>query len=541
MSTNLPNNCEAILHPHKSVNSVAKNSSCEATPLFLPNGFKDSSHNIKNIHPHKSVKSLAKNTSCEAMPLFLPNGFKDSSHKIKNIHPRKSVKSVAKNTSCEATANIFTKNSYMKIFLAALFLFTTLQSNAQKKYKSYLLMNGTAHLATGEVINNSLIGFKDGKLNLVANALITTVDTKQYDTIIYIKGKHVYPGFIAPNIILGLIEVEAARPTQDYDDVGEFNPNIRALIAYNTDSKIIPTVRDNGILLVQTTPRGGTISGSSSVMKTSGWNWEDAVLKEDDGIHLNWPRNFQQTGWWAEPGGTQKNDQYKERTKSIRKFFEDAKAYCEIEKYEKPDLRFEAMRGIFNGEKNLYIRAEHVKEMTDAINFCRDLSIKKIVIIGGYDSWMITDMLKENKVSVMLRGIHELPIRAEDDVDMPYKLPKLLQDAGVLYCIQNEGNQEASQSRNLPFMAGTAAGYGLTQEQALQSITINTAKILGIDKMYGSLEPEKSATLFVSEGDALDMRTNNVTIAFINGEPVDLHTFQEDLNEKYLEKYGLKK
>ncbi len=413
-------------------------------------------------------------------------------------------------------------------------------SNAQKKYKSYLLMNGTAHLATGEVINNSLIGFENGKLNLVANALITTVDTKKYDTVIQLKGKHIYPGFIAPNIIIGLVEIEAARPTLDYDDVGEFNPNVRSLIAFNTDSKILPTVRANGVLLVQSTPRGGIISGSSSVMKTNGWNWEDAVISEDDGIHLNWPRNFNQNGWWAEPANPTKNDQYKEKMKSIRKFLEDAKAYNEVEKYDIPDLRYEAMRGIYTGKKNLYVHTDNVKEMMDVINLCKDLAISKMVIVGGYDSWMITDMLKENKVSVMLRGIHELPMRTEDDIDMPFKLPKLLQDAGVLYCIQNEGNQEASHARNLPFMAGTAAGYGITQEQALQAITINTAKILGIDKMYGSLEPEKSATLFVSEGDALDRKSNKLTHAFINGEPVELKTFQDDLNEKYLEKYGKK-
>lgn len=425
----------------------------------------------------------------------------------------------------------------MRTKIILLFLFSGFLASAQQKQKSVLLMNGTAHLATGEVINNSAIGFKDGKINLVVNALITTIDTKQYDTVIYIQGKHVYPGFIAPNIVIGLVEVEAARPTVDYDETGEFNPNIRSLIAFNTDSKVLQTVRSNGILLVQTTPRGGTISGTSSVMKTNGWNWEDAVISEDDGIHLNWPRNFNQTGWWAEPGTTAKNDQYKEKTKSIKQFFEDAKAYCEIEKYDMPDLRYEAMRDVFAGKANLYVHTEYVKEMMDVINFCRDLSIAKIVIVGGYESWMITDMLKENKVSVMLRGIHELPLRPEDDVDLPYKLPKMLQDAGVLYCIQNEGTQESSQARNLPFMAGTAVGYGLTKEEALQAITINTAKILGIDKMYGSLEMEKSATLFVSDGDALDMKSNNVTLAFINGEEVDLNTFQKDLYEKYMEKY----
>lgn len=426
----------------------------------------------------------------------------------------------------------------MKIKLLLLLLIAFTNVNAAKKYNSILLLNGTAHIGTGEVINNSAIGIKDGKINLVVNSLITTIDTKLYDTIIDIKGKHVYPGLIAMNINIGLVEIEAARPTQDFEEVGDFNPNIRAVIAYNTDSKILPTVRSNGILLAQTTPRGGIISGSSSIMRTAGWNWEDALLKEDDGIHMNWPRKFNNSGWWAEPGATTKNDKYQEKLNEIKKFLQDAKAYNEIAKYNQPDLRFEAMRGIFTGKQNFYIHTNGVKEMMDAINMCRDLAIEKRVIVGGYDSWMITDMLKENKVSVVLRNLHELPMRPEDDVDLPYKLPKLLQDAGILFCIQNEGNQEASQARNLPFMAGTAVAYGLTQEQALAAITLNPAKIIGIDKQVGSLELNKNATLFVSEGDALDMRTNNVILAFINGEKADLNTIQKDLYKKYMTKYG---
>ena len=156
--------------------------------------------------------------------------------------------------------------------------------------KSVLIVNATAHLGTDSVIQNSLIGIRDGKIELVANATTARIDKTKYDEVIEASGKHVYPGFIAPNSTLGLTEIEAVRATNDFREVGSILPHIRSVIAYNTDSKIIPTVRTNGVLLAQVTPRGGIISGTSSIVQLNGWNWEDAVYKIDDGVHINWPR-----------------------------------------------------------------------------------------------------------------------------------------------------------------------------------------------------------------------------------------------------------
>jgi len=426
----------------------------------------------------------------------------------------------------------------MRSLLLIIILFSVYFSGYTQKNKSVLLLNATAHLGTGEVINSSLIGIKNRKIVTVANALTTTPNLKEYDTVIYLDGKHVYPGMIATNVALGLVEVEAVRSTHDDNETGTFNPNVRSLVAFNTDSKVIPTVRSNGVLLAQSTPRGGTISGSSSVMKLNGWNWEDAQLKADDGIHLNWPKTSQGGGWWAEPAEATKNDKYAERITEIKKFFTEAKAYNESTEHKEKDLRFESMRGIFDGKQNLYVHASFVKEITDAVLFCKEMKISKIVIVGGYDSWMVTDMLRENKISVMLRRIHELPQRAEDDIDLPFKLPYLLQKAGILFCLENSGDQESAQSRNIPFLAGHTVGYGLTKEEALMSVTLNAAKILGIDSQCGSLEAGKDATLFVSNGDALDMKSNDVVLAYIQGEQIDLNTHQKELYEKYMKKYS---
>ena len=197
------------------------------------------------------------------------------------------------------------------------------------------------------------------------------------------------------------------------------------------------------------------------------------------------------------------------------------------------------MKGLFSGNKTLFINVSYVKEINDVINFKRKYNLKKVVIVGGYDSWMVTDRLKENDISVVIQHIHSLPNQPEDDIDLPYRLPKLLNDAGVPYCLQYFAQMEQMGTRNLPFVAGTAIAHGLTYEEGVASITLNAAKILGIDHVLGSIEIGKNATLFVSDGDALDMKTSNVVIAFIDGRMINLDNHQSRNYNKYKTKYGL--
>jgi len=410
---------------------------------------------------------------------------------------------------------------------------------AQNK-KRILLMNGTAHIGNGQVIENSYVAFSEGKIDFVADARLTKLDMTKFDTTIDVFGKHVYPGFIAPNCILGLQEAEAVRQTSDYAEVGDYNPHIRSLIAYNTDSKILETVKANGILYTQSTPRYGVISGSSSILATDGWNWEDAVIKPDDGIHLSFPISIQRHGWWAEPQPSDKNTKFREQLNDLSTFFENAKAYNNTPTVSEKNLRFEAMKGLFNGTKNLYIHTDYVKDIIMAVNFSKKFGIKKTVIVGGKDSYKVTQLLKENNIAVMVNRVHDLPELPEADIDLFYKLPYLLQKDSVLFCLQNQGDMEAMNSRNLPYLAGTAAAYGLTKEQALQSITLNTAKILGVDRLIGSLEPGKAASIVVSAGDVLDMKSSVIVMAFINGRYIKVTNFQNDLYKKYADKYGVK-
>jgi len=409
-------------------------------------------------------------------------------------------------------------------------------SPAPAQTRSVLVKGGTIHVGDGRTFDDGAVGFRNGTIDFVGYEYAVKA---AYDTVIDAKGKQVYPGFILPDATLGLVEIDAVHASEDEAELGDMEPEVRALSAYNTDSQIIPTVRDNGVLLAQITPRGNTISGTSSIVQLDAWNNNDAPVRKDDGVHLNWPVAFETTGWWAEQGSTEKEDSEK-RTKTLaqlNEFFQRAKAYSGTSSPEKTDLRLDAMRGLFNGDKALYVHANGAREIQEAVLFARDMGVKRMVLVGGHDAWRVADLLRDRKVDVVLQRLHTLPQREDEDVDLPYRLPALLKERGIRFCLSYTGDMERMGARNLGFLAGTASAYGLSPEDALRSITLDAATILGIDRRYGSLEAGKSATLFISQGDALDMATNQVDAAFIDGRRISLDNRQKALWKQYEEKY----
>ena len=432
---------------------------------------------------------------------------------------------------------IHKKIVYLIIALALSLVSTAQQTPAPKQQKSVLIINAKAHIGNGTVLDNSAIGFKNGKIDLVSND--KNIAVSNYETVIDAKGKEVYPGFIAPNSTLGLVEIDAVKSSDDESEIGTYNPHVRSLIAYTADSKVIETVRPNGILMAQITPRGGIISGTSSIVQLDAWHWSDAVIKENDGIHMEFPSSFKRSGSWFEPGTIEANKEYTNQIQEINTFFTNAKAYNTTPAKER-NLIFEATKGLFNGEQTLFIHAGEEKQMIDAIQLAKNNGIEKIVIVGGYEAHKIGNYLKNNHIGVLLKRVHEMPENDDDDIDLPFKLAKLLTDQGVLVGLENSGSHERMGTRNLPFLAGTCVAYGLGKEQALQLITSNTAKLLSIDKFCGTLEVGKDATLFISEGDALDMRTNKLTAAFIQGRSISLETHQTKLNDRYKTKFNQK-
>ena len=391
------------------------------------------------------------------------------------------------------------------------------------------IVGGTIHVGNGEIIQNGIIQFEKGKITYVGNEPQKIAANARK---INATGKEIYPGFIAANTNLGLNEIEQVKATIDESEIGAMNANIRSIIAYNTDSRVQATLRSNGVLLAEVAPRGGIISGQSSLVQLDAWNWEDASICTDCAIHLNWPSPYRFNGWWAEPAASSVNEKYVKEVDRIKLFFDEAYAYSKNPPTAEKNLRYEAMLGVFNGTKKLMIHASLSKAIIAAVLFAKEYNLTP-VIVDGEDSWRITSFLKEHNVPVLLSETHNLPQREDDDIDINFKTPKLLNDAGILFGLKLNGFW---QQRNLPFQAGQMVAFGLDKEKAIASITGNIAKIFG-QKNIGTIEVNKDATLFISEGDALDMKTNRVTSAFIQGREIDLNNHQKDLYQKYMNKY----
>ena len=301
------------------------------------------------------------------------------------------------------------------------------------------MKGATIHVGDGRTIDDGAVGFRAGVIDYVGHSYGTTAT---YDTVIDVKGGQIYPGFILPDNSLGLQEIDLVRATADVNETGDMEPEVRALPAFNTDSKIIPTVRGNGVLIVQSTPRGATISGTSSVMQLDAWDWESAIVRKDDGVHINWPKAYKRAGWWAEPGETnkEKGDERVKKLDAIHQFFVKATAYAQEPKHVVVELRMEAMRGLFDGSKTLFVHADLVKEIEEAVMFAHDLEVKRAVIVGGYDAWRVADLLRDKKVDVILQRVHNLPLRDDDDIDLPFRLPTLLKERGVRFCLSYSGD-----------------------------------------------------------------------------------------------------
>ncbi|MBL4643545.1 MAG: amidohydrolase family protein [Flavobacteriaceae bacterium] len=407
------------------------------------------------------------------------------------------------------------------------------QTPASKQTTAFSIEGATAHLGDGTVIDNSLIMFADGKITFVGSA---NMKIARIGTIINAKGKHVYPGFIAANSTLGLGEIDAVKASLDVREIGTMNPHIRSLIAYNAESKVIESMRPNGVLMGQITPRGGRISGTSSVVQFDAWNWEDAAMKIDGGIHMNWPRSITFGRWWlGEDPAAKHSKTYAKSIVGLEDYINRAKDYLNGPRSPK-NLELEALEGLLDGSKKLFIHTHGEKEITDAVHFSTKFGFK-LVIVGGDHSYKVADLLVKNKIPVILERAHRIPNGDDSDYDFSYKLAKLLLDKGIVVAVGMDGQMERMNTRNLPFYVGTYAAHGIDKEEALKMITSNAAKILGIDDKVGTLTVGKDATLFISKGDALDMRGNIISNAFIQGRKLSLETHQTRLWKRYSNKY----
>lgn len=419
----------------------------------------------------------------------------------------------------------------MLAFAASILVAQSVPNPAPPQTHPILLRGGILHRGDGSPASPGDILFHQGKIQALGT--ITTVpDSTQ---IIDLPGKHIYPGLIAPNTDLGLQEIEAVRATRDIEEPGHINPNMRAIVAYNTDSRVTPTVRSNGILLAQIVPQGGLFAGSSAVVQLDAWTWEEATYLPDDALHLYWPNMHLSSSRFAPPAEEQKK-RTRDNLERINQAMLSARAYHQAKRegtLKKLDQRWEAMIPLLEKKKSLWVHATTERQIRAVLAFKAEHDLN-IVLVGGADAWVLADMLQRQQVPVVLEKPHNLPRLEDADVDLPYKQARILHDAGVLVALSVDGfwNQ-----RNLPFMAGTAVAHGLDPEKALQMITANPAQILGIQSRTGTLTTGLDANIIVSTGDLLDMRTSNIELAYIQGRKLDLGNHHLDLYKKFQSRY----
>jgi imidazolonepropionase-like amidohydrolase len=396
--------------------------------------------------------------------------------------------------------------------------------------KPVLLRGGTVHTVSGGVFENADVLFDGGRVTAVGPGLAVPDNADVVD----VTGKHVYPGLIAPATMIGLREIDAVRAMRDDAEVGAITPEVRAHVAWNPDSEIIPTVRSNGIAVAQVAPRGSMLRGGSFITYMDGWTKEDAAVRLEDGLWLAWPTASLNSPVDGKERDKRLADMEKQR-RQIRQAFDDARAYRKrLATGEKTpvDIRWDAMIPVLDGKMPLYVVANDYRQILEAIAFADEQKVK-MVLVGGRESARAAEQLAAAGIPVILDEVTALPSRQDDGYDQAYGTPARLQAAGVKFCLAVDGSWQV---RNLPLEAGHAVGFGLTRDEALRAVTLSAAEILGIDGELGSIDVGKRATIVVSEGDILDTLGHRVTHMWIDGRAVDLDDHHKELWRKYKQK-----
>jgi imidazolonepropionase-like amidohydrolase len=393
------------------------------------------------------------------------------------------------------------------------------------------LVGGTIHPVSGPDLPGGTLVFEGGKIS----SLGAEVKLPEGCQTIDVTGKHVYPGLFESFTDLGLIEIPAVRATVDKAESGSINPNVRANVAVNPDSELIPVARAAGVLTMLTVPSGGVISGQSAVMYLDGWTTEEMTVKSPAGLHVAWPRVRPLRAWWLKAVEDRLSAEREKNIRAISEAFASARAYQRKKAAGEAayDARWEAMLPALEGRIPVVVHADECEQIQAAVAFAVRENLR-LVLVGGYGAADCAELLKRHDIPVIIAGVQRLPERPSDFYDEPFTLASRLHEAGVRFCIS--GAVEASNVRNLPYHAGMAAAFGLPKEEALRAITLYPARIMGVEDRLGSLEPGKDATLIVTDGDPLETPTH-VLRAYIQGRQVDLSNRHLRLWEKYKEKY----
>ena len=405
---------------------------------------------------------------------------------------------------------------------------------------SLKITNATIHPVSSPTLPRASMLIRDGKIIAVGEQVSDSADT-----VLDLKGQHVFPGLIAPTTILGLIEIDGVRSTRDTTESGEYTPEVMTWKAVNPDSELIPVARANGFTHAQPIPLGPMVSGHSAVIQLKGWSVEDLTVRQDAGLHVSWPsfqidttpkEAFANKDQWKSP-----EDQIKARELKLRQldeFFSEAEAYAKARDAAGPSSTFrtipawESMLPLLKGEIPIFLHADESRQIQSAVQWAIRRQYKA-VLAGGRDAWRVATLLATNRIPVVYEHVFTLPSRDTDPYDVHFAAPGILAKAGVTVCF-SEGTDRfgASTIRNIPYAAAQARTFGLSADEALRGITLYPARILGLESRLGSLEPGKEATFFISNGDILDLRTQ-VQRLWIAGREVSLESRHTRLYDRY--------
>jgi len=403
--------------------------------------------------------------------------------------------------------------------------------------QAIVFINAEIHPQSGPAITQGRLRFEAGKITAVGTSEVATTNAEVID----LAGRRVYPGMLSANSVIGLNEIESVRATIDLTETGGNAANIRAEVAVNPDSEYIPVARANGVLLALSRPNGPAgIVGTSALLQLEGWTVEDMQIDAPLALHVIWPTA--PPAWLPAEAKDKAREASLAQLRALDSAINEAKAYAAAQAVRPaavPDLRLAAMREFVAGKRPVMLHADSASAIGEALAFAAKHALKPI-IAGGLEAWRVTDALRAADAPVIVGGTHLLPMRRFDAVDAAYANPAKLFAAGVRFAIAipDDGFEaHTSNMRNLPYHAATAVAYGLPAIEAMRAITLYPAQLLGVDARVGSLDVGKDATLFVANGDPLEVATQ-VERAWIGGREIDLRSHHTRLYEKYRQRSG---
>lgn len=413
---------------------------------------------------------------------------------------------------------------------------------AQEAPKTWAIKGARVATVSGAVLDNATVVIADGTILSVGATAVIPASAEVIDG----TGLVVSPGFFDAMSQLGLTEIGSVSATNDITEVGAYNPQIDAATAVHPASEHIPIARVNGITHAVAAPGAGggfgasapVIGGRASAIHLDGWTIEEMLIDRSVGMVVNWPtaqgRAFDPATFSVRtrPYREAKEDQVA-RTRELARWISDARDYRQARSRGGDrlarDLKLEALAPIVAGERPWLVRATTERDIRDAVAFFVDTHKQRMVLIGADEAWKVAALLADKKVPVILGPTQSLPLSDDDPYDATMAAPAVLHRAGVQFALSTYNSSDV---RNLPYEIGTAVGYGLPRDAALEAITLAPAKILGMEASLGSIEPGKIANLVVSRGDPLEIRTE-ITHVFIKGVPVPLTTHHTTLYDKY--------